>query len=317
MSSYAIGIDIGGTKIAVGIVDQKGKITCRTILSTKDFPEPQNLAKKIQEVLAPEIENHGGKDNFKGIGIGAPNANFYTGCIEYAPNLAWKGKIHLTKMFQEVFDIRTIITNDANAAALGEMIYGGAKNETDFIVITLGTGVGSGIIINGKLVYGHDGFAGELGHCIVVPHGRKHWSTGFEGSLESYCSATGLRLTALEFLKKYPNIETPLRYIPEEELTSAKVGEAAAKGDNIATQIFDYTGDILGRALANFVMFSNPHKIILFGGVVKAGDLMLRPTKKAMEENLLPIFKDKVDLIISPLHEADAAILGASSLAWA
>lgn len=317
MSSYAIGIDIGGTKIALGIVDKKGQIRYRSTLVTKDFPKPQDLVKKIHAILSPEIEKLGGKGNFKGIGIGAPNGNFYTGSIEYASNLVWKGKIHLTKMFEEAFDIRSLLTNDANAAALGEMIYGGAKNETDFIVITLGTGVGSGIIINGKLVYGHDGFAGELGHCIVIPNGRKHWSTGFEGSLEAYCSATGLRLTALEFLKNNPDVKTPLRNIPEEELTSAKVGEAAAKGDKIAKQIFDYTGNILGRALANFIMFSSPHKIILFGGVVKAGDLILKPTKKAMEENLLPIFRNKVDIMISSLHESDAAILGASSLAWA
>ncbi len=225
------------------------------------------------------------------------------------------GIIPLAKLIQNKFQLQTILTNDANAAAIGEMMYGAAKGMKDFIMITLGTGVGSGIVANGKLIYGHDGFAGELGHTIIIPEGRMHEGTGKKGSLESYASATGVMLTALEMLEKNGE-ESLLRGVPKEELDSRKVYDAAIQGDKLAKDIFDFTGGILGMALANFVMFSSPEAIILFGGLTKAGDLILKPTREAMEHNLIQVFQNKVKILISHLKESDAAILGASALVW-
>ncbi|MBS1741258.1 MAG: ROK family protein, partial [Bacteroidetes bacterium] len=262
------------------------------------------------------INRAGGVDAFLGIGMGAPNGNIYTGTIEYAPNLKWKGIIHIARLMQEKIGLPTKLTNDANAAAMGEMLFGCAKDCKHFITITLGTGVGSGIVIDGKMVVGHDGFAGELGHTIIRPGGRLHKSTGMRGSLETYASATGVRDTALEMLQKYPEEDSLLRDFSINELTSKTVYECAIRGDNIANEIFEFTGEILGESLANFVMFSSPEKIVLFGGLTKAGDLLMKPTRKAMEANLLPIFQNKVKLIFSELREADAAILGASALIW-
>jgi glucokinase len=235
--------------------------------------------------------------------------------IEYAPNLPWRGIIPFAKLVESKFNLPVVLTNDANAAALGEMMYGAAQGMKDFIMITLGTGVGSGIVANGKLIYGHDGFAGELGHTITIPNGRYHEGTGKYGSLESYASATGVRLTALEFLSKNPE-PSLLRDIPFDEIDSLKVYEAAIKGDKLAKEIFEFTGKILGLALANFVMFSSPEAIILFGGLTKSGDLILKPTRESMEENLLQVFQNKVKILVSHLREADAAILGASALVW-
>ncbi|WP_281350797.1 ROK family protein [Phnomibacter ginsenosidimutans] len=201
-------------------------------------------------------------------------------------------------------------------AAVGEMMYGAARGMKDFIMITLGTGVGSGIVANGQLIYGHDGFAGELGHTIIIPDGRLHWGTGAHGSLEAYASATGIRLTALELLEKHHNKTSLLRNVPVEELESYHVHECALQGDEIAIEVFEYTGKVLGMALANFVMFSSPEAIVLFGGPTKSGDLIMKPVRKYMEENLLPIFRNKVKLIFSLLKESDAAILGASALVW-
>jgi glucokinase len=257
----------------------------------------------------------GGIGRIRGIGVGAPNGNFYTSTIEYAPNLPWKGIIPLGRLIQDEFKLPVVVTNDANAAALGEMKYGAAKDLNDFIMITLGTGVGSGIVANGTLIYGHDGFAGELGHVIVIPDGRYHEGTGKRGSLESYASATGVRKTALEMLE---NSDTPslLRDIPKDELDSKKVYEAAIAGDLLAKEVFEFTGKILGLALANFVMFSSPSAIVLFGGLTKAGDLILKPTRESMEANLIQVFQNKVKILVSHLKESDAAILGASALAW-
>ena len=246
---------------------------------------------------------------------GAPNGNYYTGTIEYAPNLPWKGIIPLAKLIESKFNLPVTLTNDANAAAIGEMMYGAAKGMKDFIMITLGTGVGSGIVANGKLIYGHDGFAGELGHTIIIPDGRLHAGTGKKGSLESYASATGVRLTALEVLKTNP-APSLLRSIPEDELDSKAVYEAAITGDKIALEIFEFTGRILGLALANAIMFSSPEAIILFGGLTKAGDYILKPTREHMEANLIQVFQNKVKLLVSHLRESDAAILGASALVW-
>jgi glucokinase len=251
----------------------------------------------------------------KGIGVGAPNGNYYTGTVEYAPNLPWKGVIPLAKMIEDKFKLPVTLTNDANAAAIGEMMYGAAKGMKDFIMITLGTGVGSGIVANGQVIYGHDGFAGELGHTIIIPDGRLHPGTNKRGSLESYASATGVRYTAVEFLD---NTDEPssLRSIPKEEIDSKKVYEAAIQGDVLARHVYEFTGRILGLALANAVMFSSPQAIVLFGGLTKAGDLILKPTREHMEANLIQVFQNKVKILISHLKESDAAILGASALVW-
>lgn len=312
----AVGIDIGGTNTKFGIVDRRGNILCDGRMLTNQHEDVAGFLEELHQHLSGLIAQVGGIENIRGIGVGAPNGNFYTGNIEYAPNLRWKGIIPLAKLLQEKFSLPAILTNDANAAALGELMYGAARSMKDFIVITLGTGVGSGIVANGQLIYGHDGFAGELGHCIVIPGGRYHPGTGARGSLEAYASATGVTNTALEFLANRPDTKSTLREYPKEEINSKVIYEAAMKGDPLAMEVYEYTGEILGEALANFVMFSSPEAIILFGGLTKAGDLIMKPVREHMEKNLLPIFQNKVKLVFSELQESDAAILGASALAW-
>lgn len=317
MSDYAIGVDIGGTNTKFGIVDRNGNILEQDRLLTNGPDGVQEFIVELHQKLSPMIEKAGGVNNIAGIGVGAPNGNYYSGNIEYAANLKWKGIIPFAKMTSEKFGLNVKLTNDANAAAMGEMMYGCAKNMKHFITITLGTGVGSGIVIDGKIVLGHDGFAGELGHTIIRPGGRLHAGTGIRGSLESYASATGVRETALELLAKNPKEESLLRdYSINDLITSKTVYEAAIKGDKVANEVFTLTGQILGEALANFILFSSPEAIVLFGGLTKAGDLILNPTRQAMEANLIQIFKNKVKLIFSELQEADAAILGASALVW-
>jgi glucokinase len=310
----AIGVDIGGTNTKYGIVNHRGEIIDQGSLKTDAHETPEGFVEALHNSLVPIMEQqHDYK--IKGIGIGAPNGNFYTGTVDYAPNLRWKGVVPLAKMVSEKFWVPCVLTNDANAAAVGEMMYGAARGMRDFIVITLGTGVGSGIVANGQLIYGHDGFAGELGHTIIRPGGRKHWSTKLDGSLEAYCSATGIVLTARELLQQSKE-ESLMRQYATEEISSKIVYECAKKGDALAKEVYRFTGQILGEALANFIMFSSPEAIILFGGVIKAGDLIMTPTKEHMEQNLLPIFQDKIKLVFSELREADAAILGASALVW-
>ncbi len=311
----AIGIDIGGTGTKYGIVDRDGNVLFSGEMSTKKHKEIEPYIDELYVHLLELIDKAGGIDQIIGVGVGAPNGNFYSGTIEYAPNLPWKGIIPLAKLMSEKFKLPVTLTNDANAAAIGEMMYGAAKGMKDFIMITLGTGVGSGIVANGQLIYGHDGFAGELGHTIVIPDGRIHEGTGKRGSLESYASATGVRLTSLELLEKSKE-DSLLRNISKEDLDSKTVYNAAIKGDKLALEIFEYTGKILGLALANAVMFSSPEAIILFGGLTKAGDLILKPTRKSMEDSLIQVFQDKVKILISHLKESDAAILGASALVW-
>ncbi len=313
---YAIGIDIGGTTTKFGIVDHRGDTLYRGVIASNKYEKIEPFLDELFDALSPAIEEVGGINTIKGIGIGAPNGNFYTGTIEYAPNLRWKGIIPLAKLVTEKFNVPAALTNDANAAAVGEMMYGAARGMKDFIMITLGTGVGSGIVANGQLILGHDGFAGELGHTIIVPGGRLHWSTGHHGSLEAYTSATGVVMTTKEFLEKRPNEKSLLRSYPAEEINSRVVYDCAKQGDKIAKDVYEFTGKILGEALANFVMFSSPEAIILFGGLTQAGELIMKPTKENMEKNLLPIFHNKVKLIFSELKEADAAILGASALVW-
>lgn len=316
MKDFAIGIDIGGTNTKFGVVNRTGDILEQDRMLTNEHETVEEFIQDIHAKLAPMIERAGGPGCFTGIGMGAPNGNFYSGSIEYAPNLKWKGIIPLAALMQEKFGLPSKLTNDANAAAVGEMMYGCAKGMKHFITITLGTGVGSGIVIDGKIVLGHDGFAGELGHTIIRPGGRLHKGTGVRGTLESYASATGVRETALEMLTAHPDTESLLRDYSINEITSQTVYECAIRGDKIANEIFEFTGQILGEALANFVMFSSPEAIILFGGLTKAGDLIMNPTRQAMEANLIQVFKNKIKIQFSELKEADAAILGASALVW-
>jgi glucokinase len=314
-NELAIGIDIGGTNTKYGLVNHRGQIIEKGELKTDDYPTVESYIDALYTTLQPLIQSASKTKTIKGIGIGAPNGNFYKGTIEYAPNLHWKGIIQLTDLVTEKFGLPAMLTNDANAAAVGEMMYGAARGMKDFIMITLGTGVGSGIVANGHLIYGHDGFAGELGHTTIRPGGRKHWGTDMYGSLEAYCSATGIALTAREMLAKSDESSLLRNYEPQ-EINAKKVFDCAIQGDQLAAEVYRYTGEILGEALANFIMFSSPEAIVLFGGVIKAGDLIMGPTKIHMEKNLLPIFQNKVKLVFSELKEADAAILGASALVW-
>jgi glucokinase len=315
LQQLAIGIDIGGTGTKFGIVDRNGNILFSSEISTRKHPDVESFIDDLHQHLYTMIESAGGPGRIKGMGVGAPNGNYYTGTVEYAPNLPWKGIIPFAKLMEDKFKLPVVLTNDANAAAIGEMMYGAAKGMKDFIMITLGTGVGSGIVANGKLIYGHDGFAGELGHTIIIPNGRMHEGTGKRGSLESYASATGVRLTAIEMMATTTE-PSLLQEIPIEKIDSRQVYEAAINGDKLAKEIFEFTGQILGLALANFVMISSPEAIILFGGLTKSGDLILKPTRENMESNLIKVFQNKVKILVSHLKEADAAILGASALVW-
>lgn len=313
--NYAVGIDIGGTNTEFGIVNHRGEILQKARIKTNIQPTVELYVNDLYDNFMPVIEKWQKLGTVLGIGVGAPNGNYYTGLIEYAPNLRWDGVIPLAKLLTEKFGLPCSLTNDANAAAIGEMTYGAAKGFSDFIMITLGTGMGSGIVCNGQMVYGHDGYAGELGHTIIRHGGRKHWKSDLEGSLESYVSATGIMLTAKEMLQNSKE-DSLLRHYDLNKINSRLVYECAMQGDAIAKEVYRFTGQILGEALANFVMFSSPEAIILFGGVIKAGDLFLKPTREHMEKNMLPQYKNKVKIIFSELNEADAAILGASTLVW-
>lgn len=310
-----VGIDIGGTNTKFGIVDRKGNVLTSGVLPTGKFKTPKSFVNALHQQLKDQIKANGGTGRFKGIGIGAPNGNIHTGNIEHAANLKWKGIVPLAKLVKAKFGLPVVVTNDANAAAIGEMMYGAAKGMKDFLVITLGTGVGSGIVTNGKLVYGHDGFAGELGHIIIIPDGRLHPGTGKKGSLESYASATGVVETAKELLE-HSNKPSLLRKIPIGKMTSQIIYQAALKGDKVSREVFEVTGKFLGLALANAIMIFSPQAIILFGGLTKAGKLLLNPTREEMESNLIKNFQNKVKLKISSLRESQAAILGASALVW-
>jgi glucokinase len=315
MDSFVAGVDIGGTGTKFGIVDNVGNVLSSDTMSTKGHADIHAYIDELYDKLMILIDKVGGVGRIKGIGVGAPNGNVYTGTIEYAPNLPWKGIIPLAKLIQDKFKLPVKLTNDANAAAVGEMTYGAAKGMKDFILIALGTGVGSGIVANGELIYGHDGMAGELGHTIIIPDGRVHPGTGKKGSLESYASATGVAKSAVEILNTTDR-PSSLRSIPIDKIDSKAVFEAATAGDEVAKEVFEYTGRILGISLANFVMFSSPEAIILFGGLTKAGDLILKPTREHMEANLIEVFQNKIKILVSHLKESDAAILGASALMW-
>ncbi len=313
---YVLGVDIGGTNTVFGIVDARGQVIASDSIKTKKHAEFDDYVEELHASIERLLRLNDAEDKIQGIGIGAPNANYYTGEIVNPPNLPWGPVIPLAEKVSEAFGgIPVAVTNDANAAALGEMTYGAARGMKDFIMITLGTGVGSGIVINGQMVYGHDGNAGELGHLVMKRNNGRMCGCGRTGCLEAYCSATGVARTAREFLEVRTEPST-LRNIDIEDITSKDVYDAAMAGDKIAKEIFEYTGKILGEAFADMVAFSSPQAIILFGGLAKSGDLLLKPLKEAFEKNVMPIFRGKTQILLSELKESDAAVLGASALGW-
>jgi glucokinase len=313
MKDVVAGIDIGGTNTVFGLVDKSGNIISENSLKTTDYPEIQNFVSALVTAINKLMEGDAAL-KLIGIGIGAPNANYHKGTIELAPNLAWKGIVPLAEYIRKKIDVPVTLTNDANAAAMGEMIFGGAKKMKDFIVLTLGTGLGSGIVINGEVVYGHTGFAGELGHTTVVPGGRD-CGCGRQGCLETYASASGLVRTVLQMLSDMRE-ESPLRDIPPSALTARKISEAAAQNDPVALEAMDYTAEILAFGIANSIVFSSPEAIFLFGGLAQAGEMLFGPVRKYVDENVQPIFKGTVKILPSGVPESNAAVLGAAALAW-
>ena len=314
MKPYVMGVDIGGTNTVFGIVDARGNVIASNSIKTKKHADFSDYLDELYTEATRLIEANDAVDKIQGIGIGAPNANYYTGCIDNAVNLPWPN-LPLADLVSAKFGIPVAITNDANAAALGEMTYGAARGMEDFIMITLGTGVGSGIVINGQVVYGHDGLAGELGHAIVKRNNGRLCGCGRTGCLETYCSATGVARSAREFLEARTE-PSRLRNLDIENITSKDVYDAAMQGDELAKDIFEFTGNILGAAMADMTVFSSPEAFILFGGLAKSGDLLMKPLKESMDRNMLSIFKGKPKVILSELKEADAAVLGASALGW-
>ncbi|GHT70683.1 glucokinase [Bacteroidia bacterium] len=314
---YVIGIDMGGTNTVIGIVNARGEILYQTAIDTTAHKTGESYADALSEAVNTLVEKSGLKDQIKGIGIGAPNGNYKTGTIEKAANIEWaKGiVVPLAQMVSDRTDFPCKLTNDANAAAVGEMTYGVAKGMKDFIVITLGTGVGSGIVAGGELIVGHDGLAGELGHVISVRHNGRVCGCGRSGCLETYASANGVSRSAREFLSE-KDTPSSLRNIIDRSITSKDVFEAAEEGDELAIEIFNYTGRILGEAFADFIAFSSPEAIVLFGGLAGSWKYLEEPIQKSLDENVLNVFKGKTKLLLSELKGAEAAILGASALAW-
>ena len=311
-----VGIDIGGQTSKCGIVDARGTVLAQTVIRSDEHTEVEPFIAALAEALNRIIAEAQAEGRIRGIGVGAPNGNYYTGTIEEAVNLVWAGNkvIPFAKLLSEQMNgIPVALTNDANAAAMGEMTYGAARGMKNFIMITLGTGVGSGIVIDGNVVYGHDGFAGELGHTCAVRHNGRQCNCGKTGCLETYASATGLARTAREWLEM---TDEPSELRSLDKITSKDVYEAAKDGDKLALKIFDFTGRILGEKFADFIAFSAPEAIVLFGGLARAKEFLAMPIQKAMNENVLPLWKNKVNLVFSQLKESDAAILGASALAW-
>lgn len=313
---YVVGIDIGGQTTKIGIVDARGTVLTQTTVRTDTHPDVKDFIEDMSKALNQLLIEVGGIEKIRGIGIGAPNGNYYTGTVENAVNIVWGGSkvIPLAKLVAEKMGVPVALTNDANAAAVGEMTYGAARGMKNFIMITLGTGVGSGIVINGEVVYGHDGFAGELGHTTIVRNNGRQCNCGRSGCLETYASAIGVARTAREWLESSGE-PSALRDISH-PITSKDVFETASRGDRMAIRIFDFTGKKLGEAFADFVAFSAPEAIVLFGGLARSGDLLLKPVEDAMNANLLHLWKNKIKIIFSQLKESDAAILGASALAW-
>lgn len=318
LKPYVIGVDLGGTNTVFGIVSARGEVIAQDSIKTKQHKTAAEFVEAGLACLRPLVTQVGGIEQIQGMGIGAPNGNYYNGTIEFAPNLPWAhdGVIPLAQLFSDALGIPVKLTNDANAAAMGEMTYGAARGMKNFIVITLGTGVGSGIVINGQLVYGCDGFAGELGHVIMDrrPDARP-CGCGRKGCLEAYCSASGVARTAREILQTTDR-PSLLREKPLDEIESLDVSIAADKGDEVAQEIFDFTGKMLGEACADFAAFSSPEAFIFFGGLCKAGDLIMSPIKASYDASVLKIFKGKPKFLVSSLMNANAAVLGASALGW-
>ncbi len=313
MKEVVAGIDIGATNTVIGLVDRDGNIPVEKNLLTSSYTDVQDFVNAIEKTIF-ELQKQAGNVVIKGVGIGAPNGNYYKGTIERATNLVWKGIIPLSEMINSGTSLPVALTNDANAAAVGEMIFGAAKGMKDFIVLTLGTGLGSGIVINGQLVYGHTGFAGELGHIIIEPGGRA-CGCGCNGCLETYASATGLVRTAL-YLMTEMREETPLRNIAPSQLTAKMVSEAAVKKDPVALKAFDFTAEKLAHGIVNAVVFSSPQAVFLFGGLVNAGDLLFVPVRKYIDKYIMPTFKGTFEVLPSGIKESNAAVLGAAALAW-
>jgi glucokinase len=319
MKKVTVGIDIGGTNTAIGVVDQDGKVMAKNTINTPKHGQVDQFINDIVgsiKALENKASEQNGNIELAGIGIGAPNGNYHNGTIEQPPNLSFKGITPFVELLRNHFDMKAIaLTNDANAAAIGEMVYGGARGMENFAMFTLGTGVGSGLVVNGDLVYGHDGFAGECGHMVIVPDGRI-CGCGGRGHLEAYCSAPGMKRTAFELLAEYNNTDSPLADKSFSELDSRMIYEAAIQGDEIARQVFEITGKLLGIGLSITVNHLSPEAIFLFGGPSAAGDLIFTPTRESMEKHILPIFRNKVKLLPSELDSGDAAIVGGSALAW-
>ena len=313
MKKVAVGVDIGGTNSVYGLVDEAGEIICEGAFPTRNYPDFDQYIEELYIGIQDLLKRAG--DEVELVGIGAPNGNYYTGTIEFAPNLVWKGVLNIVEKMKRFFPtVPVIITNDANAAAVGEMVYGGAKGMKDFLVVTLGTGLGSGFVANGKLIYGHDGFAGELGHVVVNKTGRI-CGCGRKGCLETYASATGIKRTVFKLLADHTD-DSEFRRVTYDDLTAEMITKAALNGDPIAIEAYEYTGKLLGEALADAVAITSPEAIFLFGGLAKAGKYIFEPTKKYMEQNLLAIFRNKVKLLPSGIDGKNAAVLGASALVW-
>ena len=314
-STFVVGIDVGGQTSKLGVVDARGTVLAQTVIRTDTYSEIEPFIAELAEAVRKIIKEAGVEGNVRGIGVGAPNGNYYTGTIENAPNLPWgHNKVEFSKLLSEAMGgMPVALTNDANAAAVGEMTYGAARGMKNFIMITLGTGVGSGIVINGEVVYGHDGFAGELGHTAAVRSNGRLCNCGKTGCLEAYASAMGVARTAREWIE-LTDEPSVLRNI--DNITSKDVYDAAKDGDQLALKIFEFTGKILGRSFADFIAFSAPEAIVLFGGLARAKEFLLAPMEEAMNANVLTLWKNKVKIVFSQLKESDAAILGASALAW-
>lgn len=316
MKNYAFGIDIGGTNSVMAVVSREGEILGQCSMPTASFAEFDDYINALCEHLKKLAADTCGIENILGVGVGAPNGNFYTGRIDFAPNLPWKGILPFVEKLQAAIGLPCVITNDANAAAMGEHAYGVAKEMDHFIMITLGTGVGSGIFIDGKIVYGHDGFAGELGHTIMdFSDDARLCGCGRRGCLETYASATGVARTARQFLAERTD-DSLLRKLDPEKITSKDVYDAAVQGDALAIDIYNFTGEILGRALGNFIAFSAPEAIVLFGGMAQAGEILMKPLREAMDKYTMPLWRGKVKLLVSSLKSSNAALLGASALVW-
>ncbi len=314
MRETAIGIDIGGTFTKFGLTDVEGNVLMEGSIPTYTHKEIKSFLDALSQAINESLDKLNEPIEILGVGIGAPNGNYYKGTIEHAPNLHWKGIVPFIDMFKEYFDLPMVLTNDANAAAIGEKVFGGAKDMDDFIVITLGTGLGSGLVTRGKLIYGHDGLAGELGHTNVYPDGRE-CNCGKRGCLETYASASGIKRTVFKLLATN-NVDTPLRTYTYESLTSKKITEMALEGDPIALEAYTYTSDILGLKLADAAAVTSPQAIFLFGGLAKAGDILVEATKKSFNEYLYPGYKGKIEIRLSDLMDRNAAVLGASALVW-